>query len=368
MLRFSYCVVVISPLYWIEKPLRQKAHGKDSTMNTPREIEIVRHTTMNNMEIFLVEMIERCPHGHDDLEIGLLLEGSLTLYLEQETYRLSKGDIYLINRYQVHSFLNAGEKNLTLAFQIPTDFYRRLNKQLTYLRFDSNVIHSGHLHNQLSGQLLACAELYFGDKKFRELECSSLLLHALHLLLENCPYTVTGEREYHTAQNDVLRINRITEFITEHHQDPILLEDIAKQEHITVCHASHFIRKMLGISFQEYLNNTRFDHALRLLSQTDLSLLDICMESGFSSSRYLNRMFEKNFGCNAREYRKTYPKNKIPAIKEQALPVSNVQKRYSFERSAFLLQSYFSLKNFRSAADNHYTGTGNRTFRQEHRI
>ena len=73
-------------------------------MGTQKELEIVRHTTMNNLEIFLVEMTERSPHGHDDLEIGLLLEGSMTLFLEQETYELKKGDIYLINRYQVHSF------------------------------------------------------------------------------------------------------------------------------------------------------------------------------------------------------------------------------------------------------------------------
>lgn len=308
-------------------------------MGTQKELEIVRHTTMNYLEVFLVEMTERGPHGHDYLEIGLLLEGNLTLFLEQEPYELKKGNIYLINRHQVHSFLNNGEKNLILAFQIPTDFYRRLNDQLTYLRFDSNVIRSGHLHARLSGLLQSCARLYFGTEKFRELECSSLLLHALYLLLESCPYTVTSEREYHIAQNCSLRINRITEYIMQHHQEHISLETIARQEHITVCHASHFIRRMLGISFQEYLNNIRFDHALRLLTQTDLSLLDICMESGFSSSRYLNRMFEKNFGCGAKEYRKTEKKQKRKNIKEQALPVSNVQKRHSFKESAFLFQA-----------------------------
>lgn len=192
----------------------------------------------------------------------------------------------------------------------------------------------------LQGGMISCADLYFSSENFRELECSSLLLHALYLLLQNCPYTVTGEREYHIAQNDSLRINRIAEYIVEHHQEPVSLEEIAAREHITACPASHFIRKILGISFQEYLNNTRFDHALRLLSQTDLSLLDICMESGFSSSRYLNRMFEKNFGCSAREYRKRNQNNKIRNPKEEALPVSNIQKRHSFEGSALLFRKF----------------------------
>lgn len=310
-------------------------------MKTQKELEIVRHTTMNDLEIFLVEMSARAPHGHDDLEIGLLLEGDLTLNLEPKQYELRKWDIYLINRYQVHSFLNTGEKNLILAFQIPTDFYRRLNHRLTYLRFESTIIHSGHLHDCLAEQLQSCAGLYFGAQEFRELECSSMALHMLYLLLENCPYTIAGEREYRAAQNSSLRINRITEYIAEHHQEQISLEDIADQEQITTYHASHFIRKILGISFQEYLNSIRFDHALRLLTQTDLSLLDICMESGFSSSRYLNQMFEKNFGCGAKEYRVLLKNKQARNIKEQALPVTNVQKRHSFEESAFLFQSLF---------------------------
>ncbi len=130
----------------------------------------------------------------------------------------------------------------------------------------------------------------------------------------------------------------ITEYIAEHHQEQISLEEIAEMEQITKYHVSHFIRKMLGISFQEYLNNIRFDHALRLLSQTDLNLLDICMESGFSSSRYLNQMFEKNFGYGAKEYKKKIQNCRTRGLHEQAIPVTNVQKRYSFESSAFLFQ------------------------------
>lgn len=312
-------------------------------MGTQKEWEIVRHTTMNNLEIFMVEMTARTPHGHDDLEIGVLLDGNLRLYLEHEQYELKKGDIYLINQHQVHSFWNAGEKNLILAFQIPTDFYRRLNYQLTYLHFESNVIRSGHLYACLTKQLQSCAGIYFSTQNFRELECSSIILHILHLLLECCPYTIASEREYRTAQNSSLRINRITEYIALHHQELVSLEDIAEMEQITPCHASHFIRKTLGISFQEYLNDIRFDHALRLLSQTDLSLLDICLECGFSSSRYLNQMFDKNYGCSAKEYRMSLKKKKLPSRQEQTLPVSNIQKRYSFEMSSFLFHFNNSL-------------------------
>ena len=42
-----------------------------------KEMEIVRHTTMNHLEVFIVEMTSRGPHGHDDFELGMILEGTV---------------------------------------------------------------------------------------------------------------------------------------------------------------------------------------------------------------------------------------------------------------------------------------------------
>lgn len=309
-------------------------------MNLKKEVEIVRHTNMKYLEIFLVEMTARQPHGHDDLEIGILLEGTLSLSIESETYLLKQGDIYIINRYQVHSFLDPSGRNLILAFQIHSDFYRKLNYKLHYLHFDSNLIRSGHLHQNLTKRLLSCAAAYFAAEPFYELKCTSLLSDALYLLLHDGSYSVATEREYQIVQNATLRINRITEYIAEHYQEPVSLETIAEMEHITTYHVSHFMKKMLGISFQEYLNSIRFDHALRLLSQTDLTIMDVCMESGFSSSRYLNRMFQKNLGCTVKEYKKG---NHKQSPGSQTLPVTNIQKRHSREGSALLFGKRYPL-------------------------
>ena len=46
-----------------------------------KEMEIVRHTTMNHLEVFIVEMTSRGPHGHDDFELGMILEGTIKYIL-----------------------------------------------------------------------------------------------------------------------------------------------------------------------------------------------------------------------------------------------------------------------------------------------
>lgn len=72
-------------------------------------------------------------------------------------------------------------------------------------------------------------------------------------------------------------------------------------------YVSHLFKDALGIGFQEYVREKRFEHALFLLSSTDKSILDICMESGFSDLRYMTAVFRKKFGCTPKEYRRQHP-------------------------------------------------------------
>jgi AraC-like DNA-binding protein len=295
-------------------------------MNKKKELEIVRHTAMNHLEIFLLEMILRQPHGHEDLEIGILMEGSVYMFLETKPYLLKKGDIYIINRHQVHSFTQAGEKNKILAFQLGSAFYQQLNPALAYLQFENTIIHSGVLHDQIHEKLLSCALCYFNQDSYYELRCGSWMLEILYDILSDTHSRIVSEKESLLAQSNSLRLTRITNYISSHYRENISLQDIANQESITVYHLSHFIKKMLGISFQEYLNNVRFEHALQLVRHSDFNILNICLETGFSNSRYLNQMFEKRLGCTVREYRKLETK---PAALTPSLPTDNVQKRFS---------------------------------------
>ena len=305
-------------------------------MSKKNELEIVRHTAMNHLEIFLLEMILRQPHGHEDLEIGILMEGSVYLFLETKPYLLKKGDIYIINRHQIHSFAQTEEKNKILAFQLGGDFYLQLNPALAYLQFENTIIHSGALHNRLYGKLLSCALCYFNQDCYYELRCGSWMLEILYEILSGTHSRIASEKESLLAQNNSLRLTRITDYIGSHYRENISLQDIADKEGITVYHLSHFIKKMLGISFQEYLNNVRFEHALQLVRHSDFNILDICLETGFSSSRYLNRMFEKRLGCTVREYRKQEIK---PMVLTPSLPADNVQRRFDIMKANEFLHS-----------------------------
>lgn len=307
-------------------------------MSSTREVEVIQHTNMNHLEVFLMEMTSREPHGHDDLEIGMILKGNVNLFLEQHSYALQEGDIYVLNRHQVHSFAKGSRDNLILAFQVHTELYKQADYSMTFLRFEDPLIPHGQFHDDLAHALYECASFYFQDSPFNALKCSGIILNILYDLTCNTHCHIATEKESASAYHNTMRLKRITSYISEHYTERISLQNIANLENITDYHASHFIRKMMGMSFQEYISQLRFAYALTLIRKTNLNILDICMETGFSSSRYLNQMFLKNFGCTAKEYRKMPGK---PHIISDTLPIGNVQKRYTYEQAAIYIKNHF---------------------------
>ena len=55
--------------------------------------------------------------------------------------------------------------------------------------------------------------------------------------------------------------------------------------------------------FQEYLNSLRFEHALLLLKKTDWNVTDICLESGFSDSKYLSKRLKSVFNLSIKDFK-----------------------------------------------------------------
>ena len=174
-------------------------------MTQKKELEIIQHTKMNSLELFLIEVISRSPHGHDDLELGVIMEGSVILLLEQESFLLHKGDIFLINRHQVHSLYHTNEKNLILAFQLHAEFYRQTDYSLEYLRFENNILHSGTIHRTLLPLFYQCATVYFQDLPFGALKCSGIMLDILYQLANGTHCHIATEKESECLYNEKRR-------------------------------------------------------------------------------------------------------------------------------------------------------------------
>lgn len=300
------------------------------------EYEIIHHTKISSLAMIIIEIFARSVHCHSDLEVGMLIDGSVDLMVDNKVFKLKKNDVFIVNRYQPHSFYSHKSHNMMVIFMIDQSLYKNISPDIRYIYFD-NHIPFNKKYSTLYEAIFECALSYASELQFSAINVGGKALEIIYQLTE-IANPVNSEYSARQSRSKAGHLKRITEFISEHHAENISLKDIAEAEDLSTWYISHFIKKMTGMSFTAYLNNIRFDHAYSLITKTDLRISDICTESGFSDSRYLNRLFLEKTGSDVRTYRKNTGKIQLPITDR---PYITVQNHMSFNKFEIVLKKYY---------------------------
>ncbi|WMI68845.1 AraC family transcriptional regulator [Mangrovimonas sp. YM274] len=108
---------------------------------------------------------------------------------------------------------------------------------------------------------------------------------------------------FETEPKDSDKLNVIFKYINNHFMAPIPLEDIADRVSMTVPAFCRYLKKATGKTFTRLVNEYRVVHATKLLNESQLSIADICFESGFNNFSHFNKTFKEITGKSASKYR-----------------------------------------------------------------
>jgi two-component system response regulator YesN len=92
-------------------------------------------------------------------------------------------------------------------------------------------------------------------------------------------------------------------FIEENYSKDISLDDVSRIVDISPYYFSKLFKEVTGENFIEYLTNIRIEEAKKLLQNRDLSIKNICADTGYSDPNYFSRIFKKQVGVTPTEYR-----------------------------------------------------------------
>lgn len=121
-------------------------------------------------------------------------------------------------------------------------------------------------------------------------------------LLKNAICLMRKERNTPQQRHRSL-IGNVEEYILFHYAQNITLKDLAKLYFINEKYLGRLFHANTGRSFHQYLNQIRLEHAVSLLENTTMSILNIALECGYSNITYFNRIFYKNFHLSPSQYR-----------------------------------------------------------------
>jgi two-component system response regulator YesN len=119
------------------------------------------------------------------------------------------------------------------------------------------------------------------------------------------PETQTGLRIPHSAVNisQFHKIEKAIRFINENYLTDIRLAAAAREAKMSPAHFSRIFKKVMGMSYQDYLNNRRIKRAENLLLTTAKSITEIAASLGFADSTGFGRIFKKVTGYTPSAYR-----------------------------------------------------------------
>lgn len=108
---------------------------------------------------------------------------------------------------------------------------------------------------------------------------------------------------FETKPQDSAKIDIIYKHINANFKSHISLEEMADLVSMTVPAFCRYFKKATGKTFTKLVNEYRVVHATKLLSESQMTITDICFECGFNNFSHFNKLFNEFTGKSASTYR-----------------------------------------------------------------
>lgn len=116
------------------------------------------------------------------------------------------------------------------------------------------------------------------------------------------PQSGGGEEHGESASSSFIVKNAL-HYIEENYTQKLTLCEVAEKTYVSQWHLSKLLNRHTGQSFSDILNHVRIEHAKELLKDPALRIGDISEQVGFLDLAHFSRVFKKQEGVSANEYR-----------------------------------------------------------------
>jgi AraC-like DNA-binding protein len=238
-------------------------------------------------------------HWHEHIQIYEVINGVGFLHCNSKKYDISQGDILIINPNELHRLENV----YSLAFRLITVNLSFISSskydscQLKYLEpiINNQIIFRNYVNKDI--YILTCIhaifEEYTNRSKGFELAIKAQIYNFIVLLLRKDVYVYINEKESIRRTSQMIKYQKIFEYIEEHISENLDISTISKMFYISDSHFCRIFKQITGKTFTEYINILRIEIASRLLLESELSITEIAYNCGFNDANYFSRLIKK---------------------------------------------------------------------------
>ncbi len=239
-----------------------------------------------NYNAYIYFNTDYTPHFHENYEFIYLLGGQINVTVNGRKENLKKGDCALVLSHQIHAIETLGNSEMWIGV-FSRQFVPHFASKTKELEGNSSVFGMDEATDNFIRE-----KLIYND-------CSTTMKKAcLYAVCDQYLQNVKLEKRKMQSENVICQM---LEYVNSHFKENLTLADLAANFGYEYHYLSRLLNSSYRINFTDTLNRCRIEHAVSLLEETDKSITEIALESGFSSIRSFNHTFKSIMGTSPSE-------------------------------------------------------------------
>jgi AraC family transcriptional regulator len=230
------------------------------------------------------------PHEHTNAFFCLLLEGCCTTSCDRRTWTGGPRTLTLYPAGLAHAnrWHDSGGRALNIEFAHP--WLERLRGRTTFL---------DHPADYEGGPLVWIASRLFQECQ-RQDDVSPLAVEGLVLeLLAECSRSRAEAPLTHPPR----WLDRVRDLLHDRFSENLSLAEVAAAVRISADHLARTFRRSHGCTMGEYVRRLRVEFACRQLAASELPLVEVALDAGFTDQSHFTKVFKRRMGVTPAVFR-----------------------------------------------------------------
>ncbi|MES1225337.1 MAG: AraC family transcriptional regulator [Bacteroidota bacterium] len=248
-------------------------------------------------------------HYHPEYELVYVVAGNGTRQVGNHISNYENGDLVLMGPDLPHSGFGLNSRGTIeqVVVQFKKEVFgpsllqrpemKLINVLLENARF--GISFGETAKEKVTKKMLGLLQLPPFERFFELINIlQELALSGDHTLLNSQVTLPTTIRKVH------IRLQNIFNYVEQNFQEEINIKTVADIAHLTVPAFCNYFKKIMNITFTDFINQYRIEQACKLLQQ-DKSVGEVCFECGFNNVPYFNKVFKNIIKKTPSEFKKS---------------------------------------------------------------
>ena len=256
-------------------------------------------------------------HYHPEVELIHFHRGSGTQFVGDHIKRFDKDDIVLVGSNLPHYWRDDDDHISDFANSLPYSTVVHFSEDFWGVRFlelpenkpIKQVLERARRGLLLSGELRLkigslMEKILSADGPDRIMTLFEILVSIARSDEHNVLSSIGHQYDFSESEND--RINAIYNHTLSHFNQKICLEEISGIAGMVPNSFCRYFKSRTGKTYSQFLTEIRVGHACKLLIEKNISIKQLCFESGFMNFSCFHKRFKALIGQSPQSYREAF--------------------------------------------------------------